>query len=126
MPLQSDALGHKAEAVVSEDDKVMFGIYTKRLVLLANNRQAVIVDTNQYMIRKGILIRNCSSVPGDTSLQPSTDIVYWGGPDVTPANGVPLNPSEGIVIDFRAKKRVDIYVVTDQTTGIEVAFSEVL
>ena len=121
-----EALGHKAEAVSIEDDKVMYGIYTKRLVLTANMRMIVIVDNNTWMARKGVLIRNCSSVPGDTSKQPMTDVAYWGGPDVTPANGVPFNPGETVILDFRAKKRVDVYVITDQASGVQIACSELL
>ena len=121
-----EALGHKAEAVSIEDDKVMYGIYTKRLVLTANIRLAAVVDNNTWMARKGVLIRNCSSVPGDTGAQPATDIAYWGGQDVTPGNGVPLNPGETVILDFRAKKRVEVYVVTDQVTGVQIAVSELL
>ena len=121
-----ETLGHKAEAVAVEDDKIMFGIYTKRLVLKPNFRQAAVVDSNTLMARKGLIIRNCSSIPGDTKLQPSTDIIYWGGPDVTVANGISLNPGESIVFDFRAKKRVEVYVITDRDTSIQVAVSEML
>lgn len=121
-----EALGHKAEAVSIEDDKVMYGIYTKRLVLTANMRVIVNVDNNTWMSRKGVLIRNCSSMPGDISKQPVTDVAYWGGPDVTPGNGVPINPGETVILDFRAKKRVDVYIITDQASGIQIACSELL
>lgn len=99
------ALGHKAEAVAIEDDKIMYGIYSARVTLTANTRISARVDSNS-LGRKGVLMRNCSSAPNDTSKQPSTDIAYWGGVDVTAANGVPFNPGETVILDFRDRKSV--------------------
>jgi hypothetical protein len=123
---QQQILGHPAEAIAIEDDKIMYGVYTRRFILQANNRVAAFVDTNTFMARKGLIIRNCSSVPGDTLSQPSTDVAYWGGPDVTPANGMPINPGEMVMFDFRAKKRVDFYIITDQASGIQMSVGELL
>ena len=118
------ALGHKAEAVAIEDDKIMYGIYSARVILTANTRISARVDSNS-LGRKGVLIKNCTSAPGDTSKQLTTDVIYYGGIDVTVNNGVPLLPNESIVLDFRAKYRVDVYIITDQV-NIQVAFCELL
>lgn len=101
-----------------DDDKIMYGIFTERVVLAGHTIAARTVK-NTFGTRKTLVIKNMSVID---PLNPNANFFYWGGSDVTTGNGIGVAPGEASIFDFTAKKNVDVFITA--AAGVIIGLCE--